>query len=88
MWVGKLPKKEDVIRIDTLERPTTGEPGDGLFEWAYMKDRFTVDYPLLLKEIEKVFPGHSESVATRLMNFPRVFIILSTGEVISDTITE
>lgn len=83
-----LPDPVDVVRIDRLELPEGPGKGEGLFEWRHLKHRFTVDYPDLLKELGKITPGDEERIAERLMNFPRVFIVISTGEVFSDIIPE
>lgn len=82
------PPPKDVIRIDCLEKPEGVSRGDGLYEWRYLKQKYTLDFPDLIKDVEKL-PGwetRGEEVATRLMNFPRVFIVIPTGELISDTI--
>jgi len=84
--VPNLPDPKDVVRIDRILNPEHREKGEGLYEWRYLKRKYQVDFLDLLKEVEAVMPGEGESVAERLMNFPRVFLVLSTGEVFSDTI--
>ena len=84
--IPNLPDPKDVVRIDRIVNPEHREKGEGLYEWRHLKQRFQVDFLDLLKEVEKVMPGRGEDVAERLMNFPRVFLVLSKGEVFSDSI--
>lgn len=81
-----LPNPEYVVRIDRILNPEHRERGEGLYEWRYLKRKYQLDFLDLLKEIEGVMPGRSEDVVERLMNFPRVFLVLNTGEIFSDTI--
>ena len=81
-----LPRKEDVVRVDRIQNPEHRLKGEGLYEWTHCKQKYYVDFLDLLKEIERVQPGRGEEIAERLMNFPRVFIVIPTGEVFSDTI--
>lgn len=81
-----LPNPSDVVRIDRIEAPTSRDKGEGLYEWRHLKKKYSLDFLDLLKEIEEFLPGRGEEVVERLMNFPRVFLVRSTGEVISDAI--
>lgn len=84
----RLPDPTDVIRIDRQEMPEEDDPDSGVFEWRYMKERYTLNAPLLIKEVETVLPNRGEVVLDRLLNFPRVFIVKSTGEVFTSVLSE
>jgi len=79
--VAKPPRPEDIIRVEMIDRPEVDEPGEGLYEWRHLSNRFSLDLRTLRNEIEKVMPGRSEEISDRIFNFRIVYMNLRTGEV-------
>ena len=79
------PTKEDVIRIEMIDKPYTWGPGEGLYEWRWCDQKFTVDMIDLKKEIEKIpkFEKMGERIMDRIQNFPVLYLNMRTGEVTS-----
>lgn len=80
----KDPTPEDVVRIIRIENPAAIVKGEGIYEWRYMKEKYFIDCIDLKKDVERMLPGRSEDVIHRLTNFKQVYIILPTGEVITE----
>lgn len=64
--------REDVVRIDRILIPEQHLKGEGLYEWSYNGDKYTLDLIDLLKELERLLPGRSWDISDRLMNFPQI----------------
>jgi len=80
--MGVLPKREDVIRVEAIELPAHKEPGEGLYEWRYMDDKYTLDIMDLEKEFKSKVPDHDPvKLLDRLQNFRKLYINIRTGEV-------
>lgn len=81
-----LPTKADIIRIEMIERPELFEKGEGLFEWRYLSDKYTLDVIDLKEEIHSlggIFADRAETIMDRVFNMRRVYLNLRTGEVSS-----
>lgn len=76
------PQPEDIIRIEMIDKPLSREPGEGMYEWRHMTDRYYVDIVGVAKDIDSQGPMfNSEFILDRLYNFTKVYINLRTGEV-------
>lgn len=81
--IGK-PIKEDIIRIEMIDRPLKHEKGEGLYEWRYMEDKFYIDLLDLEKELKAlggIFEKRYERILDRIQNFHKVYLNRRTGEV-------
>lgn len=88
-------RREDLIRVEMLDKPHEFGKGHGLYEWRWMNDKYTLDIFDLKREIEGVehvtdeekvtypFKEHSERILDRIHNFPVLFLNKRTGEVTS-----
>ena len=81
--MGVPAKKEDIIRIEMIDKPYQWGKGCGLYDWRYCNEKFTVDIVDLKKEIEKVpkFEKMGERILDRIQNFRVVYLNMKTGEV-------
>ena len=81
-----LPKPEDIIRIVVIDLPDEKEVGEGKYEYRTginPKSPVYFDVIGLEEQLNKVLPGHAESLLDRLQNFRRAYINVSTGEITS-----
>lgn len=76
-----IPSREDVARIEMIDKPLHKMKGEGLFEWQFRDVKQLMDLLDLEKEIEAYRPGRSERILDRIYNFRKCYLNLTTGEV-------
>ena len=83
--MGLPVKKEDIIRIEMIDKPHEFGKGHGLYEWRYCSKKFTLDIFDLKREIETLdkFKKLSERILDRIYNFRVIYLNIRTGEVTS-----